>query len=127
MSGERGAETPRRAELLELSASEGSGALLSRETHDLDLNLVRFADGRGVERHVNREVDVVMVVLSGAGVVEAGDDELAVRGGQAVVIPAGLARAIHSLPGGELVYLTVHRRRARLLPQPRPRPRPSGD
>ena len=55
-------------DLAELAASGGSGAIFARETADLDLNLVRFAPGSGVGEHVNREVDVAVIVLDGEGV-----------------------------------------------------------
>jgi mannose-6-phosphate isomerase-like protein (cupin superfamily) len=104
--------------LLDLAADEGSGALRSLESADLDVNLVRFVDGRGVERHVNREVDVLLVVLSGSGVLETTEEQVALTAGQAALIPKGIERGIRSAEDGALVYLTVHRRRARLMPRP---------
>jgi mannose-6-phosphate isomerase-like protein (cupin superfamily) len=109
-------------ELLDLIATigaGGSGAILGRETEDLDLNLVRFADGGGVGAHVNREVDVVLVALSGAGIVRIGDEEVPLVAGNALLIPKNTERSIRSQDDGEFAYLTVHRRRARLMPGPR--------
>jgi quercetin dioxygenase-like cupin family protein len=116
------AEGEREIEILDLSAviaAGGSGAILGRESEDLDLNLVRFAGGGGVGAHMNREVDVVVIALAGSGVVRVGSQELRLRAGNAVVIPKNLERAIQSDDQGEFAYLTVHRRRARLMPGPR--------
>jgi len=109
-------------ELLDLAAAVaagGSGAVLARETEDLDLNLVRFSAGGGVGAHVNREVDVVLVALAGSGVVRIDADEVTVEAGSALLIPKNTERAIRSQDDGEFAYLTVHRRRARLMPGPR--------
>jgi quercetin dioxygenase-like cupin family protein len=115
-------ERAREIEMLDLSAviaAGGTGAILGRESEDLDLNLVRFADGGGVGAHVNREVDVVVIVLAGSGIVRVGSQELRLSAGNAVVIPKNVERAIQSSKQGEFAYLTVHRRRARLMPGPR--------
>lgn len=109
-------------ELLDLAAaiaSGGSGAILARETEDLDLNLVRFTAGAGVGAHVNREVDVVLIALAGSGIVRIDDDEVTVAAGNALLIPKNSERSIRSRDDGEFAYLTVHRRRARLMPAPR--------
>ena len=115
-------EQQREVELLDLSAliaAGGTGAILGRESEDLDLNLVRFAAGGGVGAHVNREVDVVVIALAGSGVVRIEGQELRLSAGNAVVIPKNVERAIQSTEQGEFAYLTVHRRRARLMPGPR--------
>lgn len=109
-------------ELLDLAATiaaGGSGAILGRETEDLDLNLVRFADGGGVGAHINREVDVVLVALSGSGIVRIDNEDVPIVAGNALIIPKNTERAIRSQNDGEFAYLTVHRRRARLMPGPR--------
>jgi mannose-6-phosphate isomerase-like protein (cupin superfamily) len=109
-------------ELLDLAATiaaGGSGAILARETEDLDLNLVRFADGAGVGAHVNREVDVILVALAGSGIVRIDENEVPVVAGNALLIPKNTERAIRSQGDGEFAYLSVHRRRARRMPGPR--------
>lgn len=97
----------------------GSGAILSRETDDLDLNLVRFDGGSGVAMHVNREVDVLLVAIAGEGVVTVDGSEFQFAPGKALLILKGSERAIQSLPDGDLVYFSVHRRRRGLMPGPR--------
>lgn len=109
-------------ELLDLVAAiaaGGSGAILARETEDLDLNLVRFADGAGVGAHVNREVDVVLIALAGSGIVRIDREEVPVVAGHVLLIPKNTERVIRSQDDGEFAYLSVHRRRARLMPGPR--------
>ena len=103
-------------DLLDAAANGGSGAILSRETEDLDLNLVRFANGAGVASHVNREVDVLLVAVSGVGTVSVGGERFSLESGTALLIPKDTVRAIESPASGEFVYLSIHRRRAGLLP-----------
>ena len=110
-------------ELLDLAATAargGSGAILSCESDDLDLNLVRFAAGAGVASHVNREVDVLLIGIAGSGTVTVDDETFDLTAGKAILIPKGSARSSQSPHAGEFVYLTVHRRRRGLLPGPRP-------
>ena len=113
-----------RLELLDFtsSATAGSGAILSRESQDLDLNLVRFANGAGVAAHVNREVDVLVIGVAGHGEVEVDGEILDLGAGQGLLIPKGSERGIRSIRESEFVYLTVHRRRPGLMPTPRHSP-----
>jgi len=104
-------------DLLGVAGQGGRGAVLRRETEDLDVNLVRFSDGAGVAAHVNREVDVLLVPVSGTGTVTVGDDQFTLDPGKALLIPKNTVRAISSPTVGEFVYLSVHRRRAGLLPR----------
>lgn len=103
-------------DLAALAAAGGSGAIYGRETEDLDLNLVRFAPGTGVGEHVNREVDVAVIVLDGDGVLTLDGEEHPLRAGRAAIIPKGARRAIQATGSAPLVYVTVHRRRRRLWP-----------
>ncbi|HLI52496.1 MAG TPA: cupin domain-containing protein [Thermomicrobiaceae bacterium] len=101
------------ARLAELS---GSGPVLSRETEDLDVNVVRLPAGRSIEEHINREVDVVMVALAGSGLVTVADQEFVLSPQRLLIIPKGSRRSIRSTGDDALVYLSLHRRRARLWP-----------
>jgi len=87
---------------------------------DLNANLLVFDAGGGVPAHVNAEVDVLLVGIAGAGVVEVEGTAHPLRAGQALVIPKGTRRAIRSA-GGRFAYLTCHRRRAGLWPHGVPR------
>ena len=77
---------------------------------DLNANLVRFPEGKGVGEHVNEEVDVLFVGVSGSGTVEVDGDEHLLRSGVLVLAPKGARRATRSA-SDDFSYLTVHRRR----------------
>lgn len=86
-------------------ALEGSG--------DLNANLVRFDAGRGVEEHVNDEVDVLFVGVAGSGTVRVDGEEHVLCAGTLVFVPRGARRSTSASSGG-FAYLTVHRRRGPL-------------
>ena len=80
---------------------------------DLDANLVRFDAGCGVGEHVNDEVDVVIVVQRGDGLVQVGRRAWPVQPAMLLMIPRGLTRAISAGADG-IEYLSIHRRRSGL-------------
>jgi quercetin dioxygenase-like cupin family protein len=98
-------------DLAEISAdARGSGAVWTlRGSGDLNANLVAFPRGEGVGEHVNGEVDVLFVGVSGAGVVEVDGREHALGAGVLVLAPRGARRATRSA-SPDFSYLTVHRR-----------------
>jgi quercetin dioxygenase-like cupin family protein len=98
-----------------LRGDDGQGALWNRETGDLDVNVVAFPAGAGVGAHVNSQVDVLVVVVSGEGEAQVGEQVYRLTAGTALLIPKGTPRAIRGVRG-RLVYLTCHPRRPRLLP-----------
>ena len=103
-----------------VTAADGTqGALWSRETTDLDVNVVAFPAGSGVAEHVNGEVDVLVVVVAGEGRAEVAGRVHPLAAGVALIIPKGAPRSIRCT-AGRLVYLTCHRRRARLTPSRAP-------
>lgn len=104
-------------DLLGLANAGGSGAIYSQRTEDLDVNLVRFGPGSGVGRHVNRELDVLLVVVEGEGALIVEGTEHRLRPSLAIIIPKGAAREIRVTGPVPLVYLTVHQRRRRLWPK----------
>ena len=54
------------------SAGDRAGVVWTLEAgEDLNANLVRFGPGRGVGEHVNDEVDVLVLGVSGSGIVFA--------------------------------------------------------
>ena len=81
--------------------------------HDLNVNLVRFPAGRGVDEHVNEEVDVLVIGVSGSGLVEVDGREHHLRPGTVAFVPKGARRSTGS-ESGDFAYLTVHRRRGPL-------------
>jgi quercetin dioxygenase-like cupin family protein len=94
--------------LYENLAEDRTGVVWTLEqSSDLNVNLVRFSAGRGVDEHVNEEVDVLLVGVSGSGVVAVGEQEYRLRAGTLAFIPKGARRSTRS--GSEdFAYLTVH-------------------
>ena len=93
------------------SAAGRQGVVWTQEgSEDLNANLVRFEAGEGVGIHVNDEVDVVFVGVSGSGMVVVDGEKFALGPGRMVFVPKGYLRATRS-GYGEFAYLTVHRRR----------------
>jgi quercetin dioxygenase-like cupin family protein len=75
--------------------------------------LARFPPGRDVGEHVNEEVDVLVVGVSGSGIVAVDGYEHHLRVGTVAFIPKGARRSTRS-ESGDFAYLTVHRRRGPL-------------
>jgi quercetin dioxygenase-like cupin family protein len=119
-------QDPQVVDLAAIAADAGktlvAGAIWSLGSADLNLNLVYFAHGDGVEPHVNSEVDVVGVVIRGEGVVEIDGRTERLQPGVLFFMPKGATRSIRS-GAGELAYLTCHRRRAGLMPKRATHPR----
>jgi quercetin dioxygenase-like cupin family protein len=80
---------------------------------DLDANLVRLGPGDAIGEHVNREVDVLLLVQSGTGQLTVGDDTYRLRGDVLALVPRGARRSVAAAAQG-ITYLSVHRRRALL-------------
>jgi quercetin dioxygenase-like cupin family protein len=98
----------------EASTAGSSGVAWSlKDSVDLNANLVRFPDGEGVGEHVNREVDVLFVGVSGSGFAVVDGHEHRLRVGKAVLAPRGTRRSTRS-DSADFAYLTVHRRRGPL-------------
>jgi quercetin dioxygenase-like cupin family protein len=106
----------------ELATEERAGVVWTLEQSDqINVNLVRFPAGRGVGEHVNEEVDVLVVGISGSGLVEVDGHKHYLRAGTVAFVPKGAHRSTRS-ESGDFAYLTVHRRRGPLqiggLPTP---------
>ena len=84
-----------------------------KQGNALNVNLVRFPMGRGVGEHVNGEVDVLVVGVSGLGVVAVDGHEHPLRAGTVAFIPKGARRSTKS-HSEDFAYLTVHPRRGPL-------------
>ncbi len=94
------------------------GVAWSRQSEDLNVNLLVFGQDGGVKAHVNNEVDVLIVALAGEGILEIDASFRPLRAGQALVAPKGSSRSIRAV-SDRFAYLTCHRRRAGLWPAPR--------
>ncbi len=97
------------------TATGDQGAVWSLGSTDLNLNLIHFVAGDGVAAHVNAELDVVGVVISGEGTLEVDGAQHELRPGMLFFMPKGARRAI-SARTDDFAYLTCHRRRAGLMP-----------
>ena len=92
------------------------GAIWTRQSEDLNVNLLVFASGEGVAEHVNSEVDVLLVGIAGTGAVTVDGTRQIATAGYAMVIPKGTNRGIQSM-SDPFAYLTCHRRRGGLWPR----------
>lgn len=79
---------------------------------ELNANLVRFGVG-GVGEHVNDEVDVIFIGVSGSGRIEVNGKEYPLSNGTMVFVPREASRSIQST-SEDFAYLSVHRRRGPL-------------
>ncbi len=95
---------------LDLTAGDGRAVLWGTATEDLNVNLVAWPAGEGIDEHRNDEVDVLLVVVAGAMSVRIDGRTEQVGEGQAIVLPRGASRAISASAGG-VRYLSAHRRR----------------
>ena len=95
-------------------AGDRVGVICALDTSsDLNANLVRFGAGQGVEEHVNDEVEVIVLGVSGSGIVAVDREEHYLSAGILVFMPKGARRSTVSAPE-DFAYLTVHRRRGPL-------------
>jgi quercetin dioxygenase-like cupin family protein len=100
-------------------ASDQAPHLLgSLASADLNVNMLRFAGERGIEAHVNREVDVLIVALDGEGLLTVDGAPTLLSAGDAVIVPKGAERSIRA-NGDRFAYLTCHGQRRGLMPRPR--------
>lgn len=89
------------------------------------MNLVRLEPGHMLPAHTNHDVDVVIVVLAGAGTLVVGDRTSAIHSLVVAHVPRGVRRHVAAGPDG-LVWVTVHVRRGPLT-LGAARPRSSGE
>lgn len=106
-------------ETVDLLARTGIGPLWGIASTDLNATLLAWPPGHVVAEHVNAELDVLVVVLDGAGsaVVDGATHVLAA--GCALLIPRAARRCIRAGAPG-LRYVSVHRRRGPLQIAPSP-------
>ncbi len=101
------------------AAGERAGMLWTLEGgRDLNAHLVRFPPGEGVGEHVNDQVDVLLVGISGIGTLSVDGAERPLASGTVVLVPKGVRRSILSA-SDSFAYLTVHQRRGPLQISPR--------
>ncbi|MFF8103176.1 AraC family ligand binding domain-containing protein [Streptomyces sp. NPDC014986] len=89
-----------------------AGALwrLAEPGRQLDANVVRLPPGHRVDTHREPDLDVLLLVLGGTGVLTAADGTHSLPAGTLTWLPHGSTRSLAAGPEG-MSYLTVHRRR----------------
>ncbi|MET8245018.1 hypothetical protein ABZV31_11730 [Streptomyces sp. NPDC005202] len=93
---------------------------LAEAGRQLDANVVRLAPGGRIAPHSEPDLDVLLLVVSGSGVLGAGpaDEPQPLAEGALLWLPHGSTRSITAGDDG-LAYLTVHRRRPGMQIRPR--------
>jgi len=104
---------------VDLLSSSGTGPLWGMASTDLNATLLAWQPGHEVAEHVNEDLDVLVIVLAGTGVVVIDGRPHDVAAGSAVLVPRGAPRRITSGERG-MRYLSVHRRRGPLQIQGMP-------
>jgi quercetin dioxygenase-like cupin family protein len=101
--------------VVDLAAHLGSGGAIWSLPHggDLDANLVRLDAGAKIGKHVNNDLDVMVLVQSGAGVLTIDEQTRRLGVDHLALIPKGSSRSIVAGDAG-ITYLSVHRRRSPL-------------
>ena len=83
---------------------------------------VYLGAGDAIGAHVNDEVDVLISVVAGRGVLTVADTTVQLRPGVLALIPRGHRRGV-AAAGDGIAYLSIHRRRPGLTIGTRPGPR----
>ncbi|MDQ1021178.1 cupin domain-containing protein [Streptomyces afghaniensis] len=91
-------------------ATAGAVWKLTESGRQLDANLVHLPAHQCVETHAEPDLDVLLLVVAGHGVLGTGDRTEPLTGGALFWLPHGSTRRITAGADG-LSYLTVHRRR----------------
>ena len=108
-------------EIIAKAGSSATGILwcLAESGRQLDANLVRLPPNEGVGRHAEPDLDVLLIVVAGAGTMTSEVGELALSEGTVTWMPRGSARSLAAGAEG-LCYVTVHRRRPGMQIRSRP-------
>ncbi|CAM5630146.1 hypothetical protein [Streptomyces viridochromogenes] len=96
--------------LTDAPASAGVLWKLTEPGRQLDANVVHLPPGRRVDTHVEPDLDVLLLVVTGDGTVAGPDGDAHLTTGALLWLPRGSRRALAAGEQG-LSYVTVHRRR----------------
>lgn len=107
MDAERATVPARPAKVHLPDVNGDSGVVWSVSPEGFHTNLVVLVAGGTVGAHRNDDVDVLVVVLDGAGVAVIDDDPIDVAAGDALLVPRGALRSLSAASTG-MRYLTVH-------------------
>ncbi|MGD9987777.1 DUF2249 domain-containing protein [Pseudonocardia sp.] len=92
---------------------------LAMRERDLDSNIVRLAPDAEIGEHAGPDLDVLLVVLDGSGLLVTERGDLLLEAGAMVWLPRRSRRRFRAGTDG-LRYLTVHGRRQALVLDPAP-------
>jgi quercetin dioxygenase-like cupin family protein len=105
-------------DLVELARNASSGGIAwSTATDDLNVNLVVLEPHASTPKHVNAQLDVLLVGVDGRGRVTVDEHRLEAHTGFCIVIGKGNSRVVEAGDEG-FSYLLMHRRRPGLWPEP---------
>jgi len=109
-----GGPAPVIVQTVDLSRMEGAGGVVWSVSPDgFHANLVVLEAAGAIAGHRNDALDVLIVVLAGAGRARVDDDTFDLAPAGALLVPRGAERSITAGPAG-LRYLTVHAQRGPL-------------
>lgn len=83
---------------------------LAESGRQLDANLVRLPAAERIDTHAEPDLDVLVLIVTGDGVMDTPEGALPLTEGGLLWLPHGSTRSITAGPHG-LAYVTVHRRR----------------
>lgn len=102
---------------IDLTAGSGRAVLWGIASEDLNVNLVAWSQGEGVDEHCNTARDVLVIVTSGQLAVTIDDRRHVLGAEECIVIPKGSTRELRSGNAG-VRYMTVHWRRPPMTVDP---------
>ena len=85
-----------------------SGVVFNVTSSQLHCNLTVLGAGDSIASHVNDDVDVLLIVLSGSGTLVLNGDRMAVVADVIAMIPRGWERSIEAKT--RLTYHSIHQR-----------------
>lgn len=98
--------------------SRGRGPQWGMQSIELNATLLAWPAGAGVAEHRNSERDVLVVVLDGSATLTLEGVEHEIGAHELVLLPRDATRALRAGDGG-VRYLSIHLRRAPLVPRSR--------
>lgn len=105
-----------KATLIDAYDGNGPGAAAGLQTEDLNVTVVAWPEHFTVESHVNNEVDVVSIVMSGRGEALVNGVAYPLQLGSVLVIPKGAERSFRS-HSVDFRYVNLHKRKRALMPR----------
>lgn len=100
---------------------DAAGAVwkLQQPHRDLDSNVIALPAGGTIQEHRGPDVDVLIHVLAGTGVLHTAEGQISLEPGGLIWMPQGSWRGF-TAGGTGMRYLTVHRKRQALDLKPPP-------